>query len=95
MKKEYLSDSELRNVKWMSSPVVVSLNSVLALIAWSDGVYVVTALIVPFIALMQYGQVIVIREERRREREVVFNSLKSALIEEYRNEELDSEQSEE
>lgn len=89
MKKEDLSDSELRNVKWLSSPVVVSLISVLALIAWSEGLYVVTALIVPFIALMQYGQLMVVRAERQRERDLVFNSLKTALIAEFKGDEVD------
>lgn len=50
---------------------------------WVEGLYIVTILIALLVVLMQYGQVIVIKEERRREREIVFNSLKSALIEEF------------
>lgn len=90
MKKEKLSDSELRNIKWSSNPIVSALTAVVAYALWVEGLYIVTVLLALFIGLMQYGQVIVIREERRRERVIVVNSFKSALIEEFKGAEFDN-----
>lgn len=90
MGKEKLSDIELLNVKLFSSPIVSAITAVIAYSLWAEGLYVVTTLIALLVVFMQYGQVIVIREERRREREIVFNSLKSALIEEFTRGELDN-----
>ena len=89
MRKERLSDIELFNIKLFSSPIVSAITSTIACLLWTEGLYIVTVLIALLIILMQYGQVIVIREERRREREIVFNSLKSALIEEFTSGEFD------
>lgn len=83
MRKEKLSDIELLSIKLCSSPIVSAIASAIAYLLWVEGLYIVTILIALLVVLMQYGQVIVIKEERRREREIVFNSLKSALIEEF------------
>lgn len=90
MRKERLSDIELLGAKLLSSPILSAIASVIAYLLWIEGLHIVTVLIALLIILMQYGQVIVIREERRREREIVFNSLKSALIEEFTSGEFDS-----
>lgn len=90
MRKEKLNDIKLLSIKLCSSPIVSAIASVIAYLLWVGGLYIVTVLIALLVVLMQYGQVIVIREERRREREIVFNSLKSALIEEFTRDELDN-----
>lgn len=94
MEKKF-SERDVAALRAFSSPVVVFMVSTVVYILLSENLYVTAVLLGLFVAIAQYAQHIVIREERQEERKIVFNSLKNALIEEYRNEELDSEQSEE
>ena len=94
MKNEF-SERDVTALRAFSSPVVVFMVSTVVYILLSESLYVVAILLGLFVAVAQYAQHIVIREEREEERKIVFSSLKSALIEEYRNEEFDNGQSEE
>lgn len=94
MKKKF-SERDVTALRAFSSPVVVFMMSTAVYILLSENLYITAVLLGLFVAIAQYAQHIVIREEREEERKIVFNSLKNALIEEYRNEELDNERSEE
>ena len=76
-----ISDTNLKTIKILSSPIFVSFCAVVGTITWLDNLYAVVAIMVVFIAFSQYLRGVVIREERGRERAVVYNSLRRAIVE--------------